>query len=190
MVNVVGASGTNTDAGMLYFKVADAGADNTIEAYSDAARTTLVATGTDVGKGGGSISLNASGGSGLTLDIDIVAGASAGSTASATRGSLSGVVKAVVSSIVPCGVIHDATIADGASGWMTVAGKTMVQFTTDNPYNAYLITSATVAGKVDVLYDLDATKVQRGVGYCPGRGHFGVGAYGACNLSLGRTWGV
>jgi len=43
---------------------------------------------------------------------------------------------------------------------------------------------------LQTLLDLDPTKVQRGVGYCPGRGHLGVGIYGACNLMLGRTWGV
>lgn len=187
--NVVGASNANTDAGVLYFKVVDAGADNTIEAYKDAARTAKVATGTDTGKAGGVISLAAFGGSGLSLDVTVVAAADAGATASAMRGSLSGVVKAVVSSIVPCGVVYE-DIEDGDSGWMTVAGKTMVRFTEDNPFGGYLITSATTAGKVDVLYDLDPTKVQRGVGYCPGRGHLGVGIYGACNLMLGRTWGV
>jgi len=189
--SVIGADTTNTDAGILYFKVVDAGADNTIEAYSDDARTTKVASGTDVGKAGGVVALAEFGGSGLTsLNVTVDVGVSPSATAYATFGSLSGVVLATTSSIVPCGVVYE-DIEDGASGWMTIHGKTMVRFTTDNPFNGYLITSATVAGKVDVLFDLDATKVQRAVGYCPGRGHVaGPGIYGACILTLGRTWGV
>jgi hypothetical protein len=190
MTNVTGASGANTDAGVLYLIVTLPAGAAIVSAYSDADRQTKVAEGALADNLGGTVSLAEVGDSGLSFDIDIVSGAVQDLTGPyATRGSLSGVVKAVVSSIVPCGVIYE-DVGSGESGWMTVAGKTMVQFTEDNPFGGYLITSATTAGKVDVLYDLDPTKVQRGVGYCPGRGHLGVGIYGACNLMLGRTWGV
>ena len=57
------------------------------------------------------------------------------------------------------------------------------------PFGAWLITSATTAGGVDILYAADKTKVQRGVGRSIGR-RAGVGTTVGARLDLGRTWGV
>jgi hypothetical protein len=184
----LGLSATNSDAGKLYISIVDAGADNTIEVYSDSARTTKVAQGTDAGKAGGDIACAAFGGSGLSVDVGVIAGAVAGATASAVRGSLRGVQLAATSSIAACGVVYEDA-ADGAACWIVVAGECQIKVAVDVPFGAWLITSATTDGAIDVLYAADATKVQRGVARSIGR-RSGVGTTVGARLELRGTWGV
>lgn len=68
-VSLKGINGSNSDSGRTYWELTDTAGDRTLEIFSDAAHTSLVATGTITGDG--TVTLNEFAGSGLTGMADI-----------------------------------------------------------------------------------------------------------------------
>jgi len=68
-ITVTGADLTNTNGGILYWELTDTGGTRKVIWYSDAAKATKVAEGTNVGDG--TITMVAQGGSGLTGSVDV-----------------------------------------------------------------------------------------------------------------------
>ena len=126
-VLTAGAAASNTHAGRLYLSVTVPAGAATVSAYSDSARTTKVAEGALADNLGGTVSLVASGGSGLSFDIDIEAGAVEDLTsATSTMGVATGVELTDTSAINAIGVIYESGIADEADVWVVVAGHAYV----------------------------------------------------------------
>ena len=194
MGTVVGASASNTHAGRLYLVVTLPAGAATVSAYKDEARQNKVAEGALADNLGGTVSLAQSNASGLSFDVDIEAGAVQDLTGPyVTLGLATGVEITDTSAINQTGVIYESGVADEAEVWVVVAGKAYVSMKANTAITcgSGLITSATSGGHVDELWEADATKIQRLVGWALERS-VTAGAVGhvLCQLSLRGTWGV
>lgn len=190
-VLVAGDSLANTSAGKLYLAVTVPGGAATVSAYSDAARTVKVAEGALADNLGGTVSLAAVGGSGLSFDIDVEAGAVAAADATMVRGALCAVQEAAAAAADQIGVMYTDGIPDGGDCWIVVAGRCQVQVGAgaEIPWGSALITHATSSGIVQAQYAADSSKQQRLVGWADGRIE-GTGTTVGCHLELRGSWGV
>lgn len=126
-----GVTLANTTLGRVWVQIVDDDIEtNKIELFSDAARTSLIATGTDALKAGGVVALTEALSSGVSGTITLVAGAVEDLTpyATLTADAVATVSGAPVGSLGKpfAGVMYTNGASDGDTVWVVVAGKAQV----------------------------------------------------------------
>jgi hypothetical protein len=132
---LVGGTTSNTDLWQLYFKVTVGGGNATVSLYKDAAYANLVAEGTKVGNGAGSITLTAQNASGLSGTV-VSAGALVSSTDAANVMIYPDVRVAVDNSVVECKAYNatKAVMAGEGPSRLLVKGLRSVDATGNHVY--------------------------------------------------------
>jgi hypothetical protein len=125
-----GVTLANTTLGRVWVQIVDDISSNTINVYSDAACTSIVAAGNDAGKVGGVVALTELLSSGVTGTITLVAGAVEDLTphATLTADAVATFSGAPVGELGRpfAGVMYTNGASDGDTIWVVVAGKAKV----------------------------------------------------------------
>lgn len=125
-----GVTLANTTLGRVWVQIVDDISSNTINVYSDAACTSIVAAGNDAGKAGGVVALTELLSSGVTGTITLVAGAVEDLTpyATLTANAVATVSGAPVGELGRpfAGIMYTNGASDGGDVWVVVAGKAQV----------------------------------------------------------------
>ena len=158
------------DAGGCFSNWTIAGSDQThVYVYMDAAKTVVVCHGSIDNTTGGTITLAAVGGSGLTGTVVVIpaaiADAAADNILSYSYGGSFQLTPANGDDVA--GVVYEAGVADGADTWVTIAGKAYVlrEPLSGIAASSWVRTGATTPGYCESEWDFAAARAQQQIGY-------------------------
>ena len=176
---ITGKTNTNSKAGRLWYKLSIPGGLATVQAYSDEAKTALVAHGALGDNLGGTVNLAADGGSGIGGTVVLTTTITALDTAAEylTCGSVNGFQKSVVNERDWIGVCGEAGVADGSDAWVTIGGtaQMLIEAAGDVGFGDWVRSGETTAGRLQADSAWDPLYSDRYIGRSVGRKEAGVG---------------